>query len=287
MYYDEEHQWNSVYKTSKTCDQKVGVLSPLNNQIVTLSAKNPYFLKSGCTLRTASSSARETTTQKPQRKSTEEFDSTYFDQFLKPTPTSTSFSDQSSTTEFPLNLTDVGLEDFASASPEFKHMAFDQETQDNNLENSTDFIKDVEEMYESVENRTKRQIFTRSYEDRKQTIYVSCHNAGGFTSARQRWWYIAFANCGSDKGIEVRYKFRMTNGPLGDFWHEHFSADEMYIAPVILAQILAYTFLILAIFVCGIELKTRQLYHCTYRLYTFSESSCFEIMKIKINIRYC
>jgi hypothetical protein len=47
-----------------------------------------------------------------------------------------------------------------------------------------------------------------------------------------------------------------------------FSID---IAPVILAQILAYTFLLLAIFVCGIELKTRHLYHVTYKLFTFSK----------------
>lgn len=56
---------------------------------------------------------------------------------------------------------------------------------------------------------------------------MSCRNIGGFTSSRERWWYIAIANCGSQKGLDVRYKFRMTNGPPGDFWHEHFSADEM------------------------------------------------------------
>lgn len=27
--------------------------------------------------------------------------------------------------------------------------------------------------------------------------------------------------------MDVRFKFRMTNGALGDIWHEHFSADEM------------------------------------------------------------
>jgi Rhodopsin-like GPCR transmembrane domain len=39
---------------------------------------------------------------------------------------------------------------------------------------------------------------------------------------------------------------------------------------VLLAQIMVYTLLLLAIFLCGLELKTRQLYHCTYRLYTLS-----------------
>lgn len=39
---------------------------------------------------------------------------------------------------------------------------------------------------------------------------------------------------------------------------------------MILGEVLSYTFLLLAIFACGLELKTRHLYHCTYRLYTVS-----------------
>jgi hypothetical protein len=42
------------------------------------------------------------------------------------------------------------------------------------------------------------------------------------------------------------------------------------IPPAILVEILAYSFLVLAVFVCGLELKTRHLYHCTYRLFTLS-----------------
>lgn len=242
LYYDEPHQWHSVYKTSKTCQEKVSVLSPSDNQIVTLSAKAPYFIKSGCGLRTMSSPPRSenkdsTTTSKPTKKSPEDFDSTYFDQFLKTTtqiPQSTtsqySTSDFSSSTFSLDNFTDVDIEDFNMTSSGFKTMVFDQGTQDNNLENTTDFKIDVEELFEDADNqnRTKRQAFPRIFEsEKKQTIFVSCHNAGGFTSARQRWWYIALANCGSNKGMDVRFKFRMTNGALGDFWHEHFSADEM------------------------------------------------------------
>lgn len=63
--------------------------------------------------------------------------------------------------------------------------------------------------------------------EKSGTVTVICHNVGGFTSSRQRWWYIAVANCGSNKGMDIRYKFKMTNGATGDFWHEHFSADEM------------------------------------------------------------
>jgi len=28
------------------------------------------------------------------------------------------------------------------------------------------------------------------------------------------------------QGLSMRYKFLMTNGQPGDYWHEHFSADE-------------------------------------------------------------
>ena len=42
------------------------------------------------------------------------------------------------------------------------------------------------------------------------------------------------------------------------------------IPPVLLAEIFFYTFLLLAIFFCGVELKSLELYHCTYRLYTLS-----------------
>lgn len=42
------------------------------------------------------------------------------------------------------------------------------------------------------------------------------------------------------------------------------------IPPILLAENIAYTFLLLAIFLCAIELKSRHLYHCTYRLFTLS-----------------
>lgn len=246
LYYDEPHQWHSVYPSSKTCAKKVEVLSPNDNQIITLSARSPHFIRSGCTVRTAlsppRSEARDSTTPRPTQSTSKKVpeDSTYFDQFLKtttqiPPRVSTQYSsiDMSSTTFSLDNFTDVDIEDFNMTNIDYRTMVHDQETQDNELENTTDFRSDVEEMFDdpdvSNSNRTKRQAaFPHMYDgERKQTIFVSCHNAGGFTSARQRWWYIALANCGSNKGMEVRYKFRMTNGALGDFWHEHFSADEM------------------------------------------------------------
>ncbi|KAL7046992.1 hypothetical protein ACKWTF_002762 [Chironomus riparius] len=283
LYYDEPHQWHSVYKTSKSCQEKSSVLSVLDNQIVTLSARSPYYIKSGCTLRTSppknQATEQSTSTESSQstKKSSDDLDSTYFDKFLKSTTEMpTSIDDQNSSftysTEENFTFTDVDIENFNFTDSDYKTLIYDQSSQDNNLENTTEYRADVEEMFDNDNlNRTKRQALPRFFDqNKKQTIIVSCHNTGTFTSARQRWWYIALANCGSSKGIDVKFKFKMTNGPLGDFWHEHFSADEMYIPPVLLAQILFYTFLLLAIFLCGLELKTRQLYHCTYRLFTLS-----------------
>lgn len=80
----------------------------------------------------------------------------------------------------------------------------------------------------------------------------------------------------------------MTNGPQGDYWHEHFSADEfctvfcsfMYVSfntkivsdilPVLMAFTIAYSLLLLAIVICSIELKSRQLLHSTYKLFVSS-----------------
>lgn len=239
-------------------------------------------------------------------------DPTYFDQFLKTTTPSFSTTEGFSTTESSSestttinNDTDfesefLFLNDTEHEQDEGKSTGFDHEVYDNNLENSTEYRNDVEQLFESNKTRMKRFI-GKLYESEKKTqIYVSCHNAGGFTSSRQRWWYIALANCGSKKGIEVYYRFIMTNGPRGDFWHEHFSADEMckYLSirrfcgyslsifiidiPVILmAESIAYSFLLLAIFLCAIELKTRCLYHCTYRLFTLS--AVFQWLGIILN----
>ena len=44
------------------------------------------------------------------------------------------------------------------------------------------------------------------------------------------------------------------------------------IPPILLVECILYTVLLLAIFLCAIELKTRHLFHCTYRLFTSSAS---------------
>jgi hypothetical protein len=221
LYYDEPHQWHSVYKTSKSCHEKVSVLSPDSNQIIQLSPNSPYYIKSGCGLRAVSPTPAEKdqpTTAQPSD-SSKQFskDSTYFDQFLKTTtqglpnstPTPLPSSDQ--TTPSTENFTFVDIEDFNMTNPIFRTMLFDQETQENNMENNTSYFRsEVEEMFDELDpqnssSRTKRQTLSRIFEpERKQLFYISCHNAGGFTSVRPRWWYIALASCGSKKGMDVK-----------------------------------------------------------------------------------
>ncbi|KAJ9574659.1 hypothetical protein L9F63_008191 [Diploptera punctata] len=100
--------------------------------------------------------------------------------------------------------------------------------------------------------------------------WLRCHNARRFRSARERWWFLAVSNCNGTKGLNMRYKFLMTNGPPGDYWHEHFSADEFYILPNLMASSIAYLLLILAVVMCTVELKSRQLFHTTYKLFVAS-----------------
>lgn len=267
LYYDDESQWPSVYKTGKSCLQKVSVLNPADNQIVTLTTKRPESYLSGCRLTTSRDRLRpppppESETSKPEDSllngsqtastASDEADSSYFDQFLK----STTETVTSYTTSNPTTATTSSVWDFeGSGAGAFEAISLDSDAdvfnitggggddsvllaRDNNdglqngnrLENDTSFQADVEELFSesSTENNVRvRRAIPLFGRENTGTIIVSCSNKGGFTSVRERWWYIAIANCGSDKGIDIKYRFRMTNGPPGDFWHEHFSADEM------------------------------------------------------------
>lgn len=55
---------------------------------------------------------------------------------------------------------------------------------------------------------------------------IRCSSYRRFRSSRPRWWFIALADCSSKTGINVSYWISLTNGPHGNFWKEHFSADE-------------------------------------------------------------
>ncbi|XP_073978128.1 transmembrane protein 145-like isoform X2 [Rhodnius prolixus] len=106
--------------------------------------------------------------------------------------------------------------------------------------------------------------------EENKTVTLRCHQARRFHSSRERWWFLAISNCNSTKGLNIRYRFLMTNGPPGDYWHEHFSADEFYILPVLMAYCIVYILLVLAVIMCSMELKARQLLHSTYKLFAIS-----------------
>lgn len=303
LYYDDSTQWPAVYKSSKVflfsinkthyynnmsnyihkqnCQQKLSVLSAIDNQIVTLSPRSPYNVISGCTTR-----YKYNVTPKPpfdirttaQPVTTIPFinhnvdDSTYYDQFL--VTESNRYRSSSSSTTAESAFEDVNIDDSEFAIEMFNFTGHEfNETADGNiyngslkmagssrggmgrsfshdvgyeneLENSTEYRNDVEELFEPLSNvaagsgsdgnddgkkRVRRHLAPAMFSkpDGHGTVIVSCSNIGGFTSSRERWWYIAVSNCGNGKGIDITYQFRMTNGPPGDFWHEHFSADEM------------------------------------------------------------
>ncbi|XP_071541132.1 transmembrane protein 145-like isoform X2 [Panulirus ornatus] len=70
------------------------------------------------------------------------------------------------------------------------------------------------------------------------------------------------------KGLELHYKITMTNGY--SFWYKHFSADEFYILQTNLAALALQTGIIFLSLLAAAELKKRQLFHTTYRLYMMS-----------------
>lgn len=183
---------------------------------------------------------------------------TEFDKFLKTTSTPTISKQSRSLTE---NLSeahylDDGFENFNftgfNDTDVFNASALSGDTSthngggitfkrdmifENKLENTTEYRIDVEELFE-MSDRNRPVSEKESYKKRRsggtpfqqttrETLLVRCHNAGTFFSSRERWWYIAIASCGNEKGLDIKYRFKMTNGPSGDFWTEHFSADEM------------------------------------------------------------
>ncbi|KAJ1520514.1 hypothetical protein ONE63_003637 [Megalurothrips usitatus] len=99
---------------------------------------------------------------------------------------------------------------------------------------------------------------------------LTCHNVRRFRSARERWWFLAISNCNASKGLNVHYRFLMTNGQPGDYWHEHFSADEFYILPTLMFFSICYLLMIIAIVMCTVELRSRQLLHATYKIFVSS-----------------
>ncbi|XP_042227156.1 transmembrane protein 145-like isoform X2 [Homarus americanus] len=92
-----------------------------------------------------------------------------------------------------------------------------------------------------------------------------CQGTRTFLSSRERWWFIAVSNCESTKGLELSYRLTMTNGY--SFWDKHFSADEFYILRTDLTALILQLGILFLSLLASAELKSRQLFHTTYRLY--------------------
>ncbi|RZC37360.1 transmembrane protein 145 [Asbolus verrucosus] len=281
LYYDTDDQWPAVYKTGKTCFEKEAVLHVEQNQIINLTTRH-YTLKelSGCAFKPDSPTTPRpkltTSTTKITRKTTRarrvERTTTRTTTVELPTPRSTATTPN---TEDTTTATFDGFSNSPTSSEDFSHT-------------TVDFKSQWENIYETEAATTigkapikKRALKQSPTPQNKTNRAINCHNARKFRSARERWWFIAISNCNGNKGIHVKYKILMTNGPPGDYWHEQFSADEFYILPVLMAFSVAYSFLMLATIMCTIELKSRQLLHTSYKI--FVVSAIFQLFGIIIS----
>ncbi|CAH4036308.1 unnamed protein product [Pieris brassicae] len=311
LYYDDESQWPAVYHSKRTCQDRESVLNKGGqNQIVKLSHWYPDTEYSGCVVTKANKElpASKSTTQKPttlkptKPKNTSKNDLPndpgYYDQFLKTTispktevstkePNTTWYElipeDFNSTTELPDEL----WESIGPVTNGSKEDLKDVEILFDNY-NHTHKIKRSIELYERYRRRRlNSDVYQNGYSETERMI-VSCHNSRRFRSARERWWFIAISNCDSPKGLDVKYKFLMTNGPEGDFWHRHFSADEFYVLPILLSYTFAYIIVMVAVVMCSVELRSRHLLHSTYKLFLISivVQHCGVMLQTLANIRY-
>ena len=99
------------------------------------------------------------------------------------------------------------------------------------------------------------------------TKYIHCKGSRNFNTARDRWWFVAVSNCNSTKGMQISYKFVMTNGPDNDILHHHFSADEFYLLPILLTATVIHLIILFMTIWSAIVLKARHLFHATYKLF--------------------
>lgn len=242
------------------------MLSIEDNQIIKLSARSPYNVLSGCRIVPKGETATTPTTVRPTESTASDRSAngtvlTEFDRFLETTTLESTQSGTSDIEDFnsTMSFTDFNETDVFNVSNamgdgrshnggglQFKHdiMPFENE-----LENTTAFRVDVEEMFQKLDSRRPiRETEPRSSHPElippllrrstREKLLVHCHNAGTFFSARERWWYIAVSNCGSEKGLDITYRFKMTNGQPGDFWSEHYSADEMRMSSFRIKQLI-------------------------------------------------
>lgn len=54
--------------------------------------------------------------------------------------------------------------------------------------------------------------------------HLECNYIAEFKTSRERWWFLAAANCDSSKGLDLHYNLTLLNNR--SYWLRHFSADE-------------------------------------------------------------
>ncbi|XP_043285175.1 transmembrane protein 145-like [Venturia canescens] len=97
-----------------------------------------------------------------------------------------------------------------------------------------------------------------------------CTSYREFKSSRPRWWFIALADCSSRLGLNVTYWISLTNASPESFWRHHFSADEFYILPELIAVECVYVILLACSIYTAIQLKLRRLLHSSYKIFMLS-----------------
>ncbi|KAF7283649.1 hypothetical protein GWI33_023286 [Rhynchophorus ferrugineus] len=286
LYYDTEDQWPAVYKSNKTCQEKEAVLNMQQNQIVNLTARSSIIREySGCqfTPIVVSTPVPLYTINIPKpNKWAAKNKGTIKVKFSTTTMKMTIMTEITtlSSNTIQTEAIQISSESNATEHPSYSSLESDSTSITTTIPTSTVLINDTwTTETSSINTQPSKQKFKKKRSVPLKTSVsnimrngktVMCHNARRFRSARERWWFIAVSNCYGTKGININYQLLMTNGPPGDYWHEHFSADEFYILPILLAFSVAYSFLLLGITVCSLELKQRQLLHTTYKIFVLS-----------------
>lgn len=223
----------------QTCNEKEAVLHVDRYQVINLTIDNSYYRElSGCSIKLPRASTTLKTTLKPSPTTT------------KPKKLITRSTTKTTPIELPTarstaKTTPIELptaRSTAFSSLEYETVSLASDTPMSSLltdDLPTYSTLNPKDQWEHITlNYTTPKIQSRKAPIKKRAVrppptarsksnrIIYCHNARKFQSSRERWWFIAISNCNGTKGIHVRYNILMTNGPPGDYWHEHFSADE-------------------------------------------------------------
>ena len=110
---------------------------------------------------------------------------------------------------------------------------------------------------------------------KKSATVLRCTGKRTFNTIRDRYWYIVISNCDSTKGLNIRYKFKMTNGKKSDIFSHHFSADQNWTLQILIGSSIIDIFLTsFAFFLLGSP-KEIQSHNIITRTYAFAVAAHF------------